>query len=347
MEKKITLIIPCYNIADTIKRTWDSLKAQSIGIDSLECIFVDDRSTDEHSWEKLQEIEKEFPESAKIIKLEENMRQGGARNVGITYASGKYLMFLDADDALDQNACRELYEMAEDLNTDIIQFRHLFIRADDDVAWMPTEAEMGEDRLYDLEKDETRQRFLIHSLGDCGCTNKFYRMDMIKAAGVKFAEHCFYEEPRFVYPLYFEAKRVLHIDKQYYHYYWHSGSTMTSKLGQHLLDHPRVQMELLEDLLAKPEDFMKYKVAIETHFLYSYYWETIAFSYTNGGLLPLDHFNAMQENIRVLFPDIIDNPIINSIEKIRPILHSVFVTINTQQQLEEFAEMAAKLMWSD
>ena len=347
IEKKISVIIPCYNVSDTIAQTWKSLKEQTLGIDFLECIFVDDASTDTKSWEKLQDLEKEAPGSTIIIRLPENMRQGGARNVGLTYASGKYLMFLDADDELDPNACKELYEMAEDYHTDIIQFRHLFIRSDDDVDWIPTEAELGEDRLFDLEKDEIRRRFLIHSLGDCGCTNKFYRMDMIKAAGVKFGEHCFYEEPRFVYPLYLEAKKVLHIDKQYYHYYWHSGSTMTSKLGEHLLDHPRVQMILLEDLLAKPEEFLKYKPEIETHFLYSYYWETVAFSYTNGGVLPLEYFKAMQDNIRVLFPDIIDNPIINSIEKIRPILHSVFVTINTQQQLEEFAEIAAKLMWSD
>ena len=80
-EKKISIVIACHNSADTLSDTWDSLKKQTIGLNSLECIFVDDASDDDGAtWQKLIEIESEAPASVLIVHLEENMRQGGARN---------------------------------------------------------------------------------------------------------------------------------------------------------------------------------------------------------------------------------------------------------------------------
>ncbi|MCR5595201.1 MAG: glycosyltransferase [Lachnospiraceae bacterium] len=125
-NKLITIIIPCYNCADILIHAWESIRNQTIGIDKLECIFVDDASCDDGAtWNKLQEIEKESPESVIVIRLEQNMRQGGARNVGIGYATGKYLMFLDSDDELTLDACSKAYDAAESNNADIVQFNHI------------------------------------------------------------------------------------------------------------------------------------------------------------------------------------------------------------------------------
>ena len=72
-----------------------SLVQQTIGIDQIELIFVDDASTDEDAtWNMLQEFERAYPESIMILKLEENMRQGGARNVALQYATGDILHLL-------------------------------------------------------------------------------------------------------------------------------------------------------------------------------------------------------------------------------------------------------------
>ena len=57
--KKISVIIPCYNVSPYLARLLDSLTAQTIGIENLELIFVNDASTDD-TYEKLLEIEKKF-----------------------------------------------------------------------------------------------------------------------------------------------------------------------------------------------------------------------------------------------------------------------------------------------
>ena len=75
--KKIS-VIPCYNSVKWLPKCFMSLVEQSIGIDNLELIFVNDASTDDgQTWDMLKEMEKAYPESIIIIDLPYNRRQGG------------------------------------------------------------------------------------------------------------------------------------------------------------------------------------------------------------------------------------------------------------------------------
>ena len=88
-------------------------------------IFVDDASTDNNkTWEMLTDIERAFPESIIILKLEKNLRQGGARNIALKYASGEYIAFVDADDFVSTNYFLEAYNIAKTYNCDIVQFEY-------------------------------------------------------------------------------------------------------------------------------------------------------------------------------------------------------------------------------
>ena len=90
--KKVSVIIPCYNAVKWLPKCFVSLAEQTIGIDNLELIFVNDASTDEGAtWAMLSELERAYPESIMIIDLPQNRRQGGARNEALKYASGEYV----------------------------------------------------------------------------------------------------------------------------------------------------------------------------------------------------------------------------------------------------------------
>lgn len=71
-----------------LARLLDSLTAQTIGIDALEVILVNDTSTDE-TLDKLLAFEKQYESSVIAVNLEQNRKQGGAGNVGLLYASGE------------------------------------------------------------------------------------------------------------------------------------------------------------------------------------------------------------------------------------------------------------------
>ena len=90
MEKKISIIIPCYNVESYLDRCFESLKHQTLGFEQMELIFVNDASTD-GTLDKLTALESQYPENIIVINFTENRRQGTARNVALEYASAPYI----------------------------------------------------------------------------------------------------------------------------------------------------------------------------------------------------------------------------------------------------------------
>ncbi len=106
---KISVIIANYNNAPYLEKMLDSLVHQTIGLDALQLLFIDDKSTD-NSAEIVEKYLQKYS-SIEFYQLKENT--GGAhgpRNVGILNARGEYLVFLDADDWYDENALQYMSE---------------------------------------------------------------------------------------------------------------------------------------------------------------------------------------------------------------------------------------------
>ncbi len=90
---KISLIIPCYNMENTLLRTLNSVREQDYK--DLEIIIVDDGSTDSSLsiLEQYAKIDSRF----KILKSQ-HVGVAHARNLGLNNCTSKYVMFLNADD---------------------------------------------------------------------------------------------------------------------------------------------------------------------------------------------------------------------------------------------------------
>ena len=199
--KKVSVIIPCHNVSKWLPQCFLSLVRQTIGIDNIELIFVDDASDDNGAtWKLLTECERAFPESIIIIHLDENMRQGGARNEGLRYASGEYIAFVDSDDFVSEDFLEKTYSRAKETDADIVQFDFQYYINDNTI--IPAKSECKNEVIH-LSSSVERKQFLVSDNMACGCCSKLYRRSMITSAGVKFAEHVCYEKPLFVYPLFF------------------------------------------------------------------------------------------------------------------------------------------------
>ncbi|TCC93953.1 glycosyltransferase family 2 protein [Pedobacter frigiditerrae] len=94
MKPLVSIITPCYNSADFIVETINSVISQTY--ENWEMIIVDDNSSD-NSRELVEELIKEN-HKIQLISLKENGRVSNARNVGLAAAKGKYIAFLDSDD---------------------------------------------------------------------------------------------------------------------------------------------------------------------------------------------------------------------------------------------------------
>jgi glycosyltransferase involved in cell wall biosynthesis len=95
----VSIIVPCFNSGSTISRTIDSIIRQTWK--NTELIIVNDGSTDELTIELL-----DLFSNQKNIKVHSQMNKGlaAARNSGIKISKGEYILPLDADDWLDENA---------------------------------------------------------------------------------------------------------------------------------------------------------------------------------------------------------------------------------------------------
>lgn len=114
----ISIIIPIYNGAQTINRCIASLKKQTLK--ACEFIFIDDGSTD-NTVEKFNELTKGDSRFV-ILKMGQRTDPFQARKKGILAASGKYIMFLDADDTFVEKGCEIAYKIISTKNVDIVLF---------------------------------------------------------------------------------------------------------------------------------------------------------------------------------------------------------------------------------
>jgi glycosyltransferase involved in cell wall biosynthesis len=91
MMKKVSIIIPVYNVEAYIAQTLDSVLAQTY--DHLEILIVDDESPD-----RSIEICRRYDDPRIQIIQQKNRGLAGARNTGIRHATGEYIALLDSDD---------------------------------------------------------------------------------------------------------------------------------------------------------------------------------------------------------------------------------------------------------
>lgn len=96
----ISIVIPCYNDAQYIEQSVNSALNQTYP--NKEIIIVDDGSNDETK-KVLKAIE---PKITKLI-TQENKGQSTARNVGIGFAKGDYILVLDSDDFFESSFCEK------------------------------------------------------------------------------------------------------------------------------------------------------------------------------------------------------------------------------------------------
>ena len=120
----LSYIIPAYNASATIIRTLASIFSLPLKTDEYEVIVVDDCSTD-NTLAILQDYAAK-QQNLRVLHQEQNHRQGAARNRGLREAKGQYVMFVDADDMVE-NGVPEALLLIEQLQADILFCNYLWM----------------------------------------------------------------------------------------------------------------------------------------------------------------------------------------------------------------------------
>ena len=112
----ISIIIVCYNYAHLLPRALEAIAKQKFR--DFEIVFVDNGCTD-NSLGVMQTFSKDHPNiPVTYVIIEKNIGLAYGDNKGVEAAKGKYLMFHDADDWMDDNALQMLADTAISANAD-------------------------------------------------------------------------------------------------------------------------------------------------------------------------------------------------------------------------------------
>lgn len=129
---KVSVIIPVYNSENSIRKTVESVLAQTYK--NIEVIIIDDGSVDS-SREKCRSLALDDPRI--VLKEQDNRGVSAARNAGLEVATGEWVYFLDSDDIVEPNFLEMLskYFLA---NVDVIQFGTKRVLGDELIEYRAT-----------------------------------------------------------------------------------------------------------------------------------------------------------------------------------------------------------------
>ncbi|MET9564592.1 bifunctional glycosyltransferase/CDP-glycerol:glycerophosphate glycerophosphotransferase [Streptomyces tauricus] len=180
---------------------------------SVEVVIVDDHSTD-RSYEVAQDLASRHPGRVRAFRLDGNSGGCGApRNRGIAEARGTYVLFLDSDDVLERNACRNMLEAAETTGADLVSGLcvrvHVDSRGGKEVKWYP----WLYTRTRTLESVSELPDLLVF---DTLSTNKCYRREFLAREGLRFPVGIHYEDLLFSAQAYAAARRITLIPNRVY-----------------------------------------------------------------------------------------------------------------------------------
>ncbi|MFC7818575.1 glycosyltransferase family 2 protein [Streptomyces sp. NPDC057367] len=118
MQPRVSVIVPAYNAMPELTDCITSAMEQTIGLDQLEIIAVNDGSTD-GTGKELDRLAATCT-ALRVIHQENSGNAAVPRNVALDVARGEYVFFLDSDDYLGPDALRRMVAMADENDTDIV-----------------------------------------------------------------------------------------------------------------------------------------------------------------------------------------------------------------------------------
>ena len=239
---KVSVIVPVYNTAVYLPELIKSLKKQTL--QSIEFILVDDGSSD-GSYEVMEKTCKR--DSRFRLFHKENGGVGSARNMGLFYAKGTYILFVDSDDLLPAEACENLYRSIK-LNS-----------ADMAIGVMEEFSSIGKTvypqtkRMSGMKEISPHDKDFIFTLTLC---NKMLKKSIIEDADLGFLDYKIGEDAFFLACYLRYAEKIVgcpHLVYRYRKLLWFQGNTATNEISDASIDayvdsHSRTGVRFLSNI---------------------------------------------------------------------------------------------------
>ncbi len=237
----ISIIVPAYNIEAYVKKTLDSIFAQTY--ENIEVVAVNDGSKD-GTGAILDAYA--VNETRLHIIHKENAGVNKARIDGIKAANGEYIGFVDGDDLTDSDMYERLYNNAEKYNADISHCGYRMIYSDGSEKYFYNTQNVKIQSNEDGTADLLRGEFI-----EPGLCNKLFRRNLFEKAfnnsSMIFNSYKENEDLLMNYLLFKEAKNSIYEDFCPYRYLIRSTSASHGRVNKNILLDPIAIGEFLVD----------------------------------------------------------------------------------------------------
>lgn len=211
-SRKVSLILPVYNVESYLERAVNSILEQEMT--DYEVIFVNDGSTDGS-----REILEQMVLKNKSFKLinKKNEGSGIARNIGLKHAVGDYVYFMDPDDEIEKNLLKDNYDIISTYDADAIMFGYKEINLHKQLEKnFVNEADKLLENNFEIisELPKISQKNSIHAVW-----NKLYKREFLIKNKIYFSDLSTGQDAEFNWRL-FDIINVLVVNSNiYYNYY--------------------------------------------------------------------------------------------------------------------------------
>lgn len=205
-----TIIVPVYNVAKYLNVCVDSILRQSYK--SFEVLLIDDGSTDGSS-----DICNQYAGKYKYISVihRENGGLSAARNTGLEYAKGKYVLFVDSDDYIADHTLQTFFDETYNSEIDIVAAYGYKFSEENGI-------EPGLEFRKGLDGTVSGNDFFSNSLYQgkftAGAPYYLTSISIIKDNGLLFGEGLLHEDELWTPILLLHAKSIIDLKFRFYYY---------------------------------------------------------------------------------------------------------------------------------
>lgn len=246
-KPQISIIVPIYNIQQWLDRCIKSVLNQDFK--DFELILVNDGSTDDSA----QVCKKYITKDSRIIFL--NKKNGGlsdARNYGLKYANGKYIVFIDGDDYVSSDYLSVLIKSIEYSQAEVAICEYNLVSEDGKIIKSQI---LNEPDDFSIINGKTLIKYSYKNGGVVNIVawNKIYRRELFD--NVKFAKGRFYEDEYLLVPMFWKINKISLVRKSLYNYVQRSNSIMSTPLTiEKIMDSDNLKLERIKFFSKKDND---------------------------------------------------------------------------------------------
>ena len=206
-EKKISIIIPAYNVEKYIAKCLHSVINQSYK--NLDVIVVDDGSKDRTGC-----IIDDYSAKDNRIRAVHQPNGGlpNARNTGMKYANGDYVMFLDSDDWIEPTCCEVIVSEMQKDKADLVFFEY-YKEYKNKTVQMKTYPH--EKLIYN--RDGGKQEFFLYDMRTITAWGKIYSAEILHKCEYNESLRTA-EDVEFNYRIYDRVNKAVYIQTPLLHY---------------------------------------------------------------------------------------------------------------------------------